>query len=145
MLPDALELRKKAAGDGLGAEGERAIRALAALAEDKPAEAVTLIEPVSFDASHTDVVSVWTIAKTQARDWPAAVKGLSFLVSREARGGLSATTAYVYATLARVHVEMGQKDEARKHYQKFLDLFKDADPDLPLLLQVKDEITKLGG
>ena len=63
----------------------------------------------------------------------AAVKGLTFMNSREARAGLSATTAYVYATLARVQVKMGQKDEARKSYQKFLELFKDADPDLPLL------------
>ncbi len=55
-------------------------------------------------------------------------KGLTFINSREARGGLSATTAYVYATLARVQVRMGQVDEARKSYQKFLELFKDADP-----------------
>ena len=80
----------------------------------------------------------------QAGDWPAAAKGLTFMNSREARGGLSATTAYVYATLARVQVKMGQKDEARKSYQKFLELFKDADPDLPLLVEVKDEIAKLG-
>jgi eukaryotic-like serine/threonine-protein kinase len=126
------------------AEGERAVKALAALAEGKPADAATLLEPVSFDASHTDVVNIWTIAKVQAGDWPAAVKGLTFINSRDARTSLSAQTAYVYATLARVHVKMGQREEARKNYQKLLDLFKDADPDLPLLVEVKDEIAKLG-
>ena len=77
-------------------------------------------------------------------DWPAAVKGLTFINSRDARAGLGATTAFVHATLARVQVQMGQEDEARKNYQKFLELFKDADPDLPLLVEVKDEIAKLG-
>jgi tetratricopeptide (TPR) repeat protein len=66
------------------------------------------------------------------------------MVSTEARGGLSATPAYIYATLARAHLRMGQKDEARKSYQKFLEIFKDADPDLPLLVEVKDELAKIG-
>ena len=74
----------------------------------------------------------------------AAAKGLSFMNSTEARSGLSATTAYVHAMLARVQAQMGQKDEAVKNYRKFLDLFKDADADLPLLVQVKDELSKLG-
>jgi hypothetical protein len=69
---------------------------------------------------------------------------LTFINSRDARAGLSATTAYVLATLARVQVKMGQQGEARKNYQKFLELLKDADPDLPLLVEVKDEVAKLG-
>ena len=39
---------------------------------------------------------------------------------------------------------MGQKEEARKNYQKFFELWKDADPDLPLLIQARDEFAKLG-
>jgi len=69
---------------------------------------------------------------------------LTFLNSRDARSGLGVTTAYFHATLARVHARMGQKDEARRNYQQFLNLFKDADPDLPLLIEVKDEMAKLG-
>ena len=34
--------------------------------------------------------------------------------------------------------------EARKSYQKCFDIFKDADPDLPLLLQGREEFAKLG-
>ena len=120
------------------------IKALAALAEGKAAEAAALIGTVPFDTSHTDDVSIWTIAKMRVEDGPAAVKGLTFINSRDARGGLSATTAFVHATLARVYAKMGQKDEARKNYQQFLNLFKDADPDLPLLLQAKEEFGKLG-
>ena len=145
LLPAALEQQGKGAGDQpAGAEGERLLWALTALAEGKPAEAIQSIEPVSFDASRTDVVTVWTIANYQAGDFPAAVKGLTFLSSTEARSGLSPTPAFVYATLARVQVKMGQTDEARRNYQRFLDLFKDADPDLPLLVEVKAELDKLG-
>jgi len=144
LLPLALE-QQKSAGDGRSrAEGERVIKALAALAEDKAAAAVALIEPVIFDAAHTDDVNVWTVARMRVEDWPAAVKGLTFLNSRDARSGLGVTTAYFHATLARVHARMGQKDEARRNYQQFLNLFKDADPDLPLLIEVKDEMAKLG-
>jgi len=145
LMAAALEQQEKyGEDDPTRAEFERAIKSLAALAEGKPAEAAALVEPVSFVASHTDVVNIWTIAKVQAGDWPAAVKGLAFINSREARASLSAQTAFVYATLARVQVKMGQNDEARKNYQKFLELLKDADPDLPLLVEVKDEIAKLG-
>jgi hypothetical protein len=39
---------------------------------------------------------------------------------------------------------MGQKDEARKNYQKLFEIWKDADPDLPLLVQARQEFDKLG-
>jgi serine/threonine protein kinase/tetratricopeptide (TPR) repeat protein len=145
FLPDALEQQQKDAANGPErAERERAVRALMALAEGKPDEAVALLEPVLFDVSHIDVVNIWSIAKLEARDWAAAAKGLTFLNSREARAGLSALPAYAHAMLGRAQAELGQKDEARKSYQQCLDLFKDADPDLPLLVQVKDEMAKLG-
>jgi eukaryotic-like serine/threonine-protein kinase len=145
LLPGSLEEQAKSAPDGPGrVERERAVRALAALAERKAAEAVAIIEPVSFDTAHIDVVNIWSIAKLQTGDWPAAAKGLTFLNSGEAQRGLSAFPAFIHAMLARAQSEMGQKDEARKNYQKCLDLFKDADPDLPLLVQVKDELAKLG-
>ena len=49
------------------------------------------------------------------------------------------------ATLARVQAELGQKEEARKSYQNFFDLWKDADPDVPLLVQAREEFAKLTG
>ena len=145
LLPIALENLKKGPGDEAGkAEGERVMRALAALAGGKPAEAAALVEPVTFDAAHSDVVSLWSIARMQAGDWASAAKGLAFMNSREARGGLSSAVAFSYAALARAQVKLGQIDEARKNYQKFFDLFKDADPDLPLLIEARDEVAKLG-
>lgn len=119
------------------------MQALALLADSKPAAAIKLIEPVSFDTSHTDNVNIWTIAKMLDGDLPAAVKGLTFLTSNQARSGLGATLPYAHAMLARVQVQLGQKDEARKHYQRLFEIFKDADPDLPLLVQAREEFVRL--
>jgi serine/threonine protein kinase/tetratricopeptide (TPR) repeat protein len=146
LLPLTLAENTKAAGTGpRGAEGERAIRALAALAEKRPREAVDLLEPVTFDASHAEQVNVWSIAKLQVGDLPAAAKGLSFMNSRESRSNLSTTAPFAYATLARVQMQLGQKDEARKNYERFFAIWKDADPEIPLLKQAREEFAKLTG
>jgi predicted RNA polymerase sigma factor len=80
----------------------------------------------------------------QAGDPAAAAKGLTFMTSREARNALTATTPFAYAMLARVQLQLGRKDDARKSYEKFFELWKDADPDLPLLVQAREEYGKLG-
>jgi len=45
--------------------------------------------------------------------------------------------------LARASVLSGDTAKARKEYQDFLALWKDADADLPVLQQAKDEYAKL--
>jgi len=45
--------------------------------------------------------------------------------------------------LARASVLSGDTARARKEYQDFLALWKDADPELPILQQAKDEYAKL--
>jgi predicted RNA polymerase sigma factor len=122
---------------------ERAMRALAAMAEKKPAEAIALLEPVTFDPGHSEIVNIWSIAKILTGDLPAAARGLAFMNSRDARTGLTAVPAYAYAMLARVRAQIGQTAEARATYQKFFDLWKDADPDLPLLVQAREDFAKL--
>ena len=144
LLPKALEEhRQSAPSSPVRSEAERALEALARLAEGKPAEATALLEPVSFRASLQDAVNIWTVAKLEGGDLASAEKGLTWMISKDARSGLSATTAWVYATLARVQAQTGNTAEARRNYEKFFDLFKDADPDLPLLIQARDEFSKL--
>jgi tetratricopeptide (TPR) repeat protein len=146
LLPLTLAENKKATGTGpRAAEAERAIRALAALAENRPKEAIELLEPVTFDASHVEQVNVWSIAKMQAGDLAAAAKGLAFMNSSESRSTLSTTAPFAYATLARVQMQLGQKGEARKNYERFFEVWKDADPEIPLLKQAREEYLKLTG
>ena len=45
--------------------------------------------------------------------------------------------------LARAYTQQGDAAKARTAYQDFLALWKDADPDLPMLAQAKAEYAKL--
>ncbi|MDP2054864.1 MAG: hypothetical protein Q8L75_14595, partial [Acidobacteriota bacterium] len=57
--------------------------------------------------------------------------------------GLGTAKAFALVELARAHVALGNRDEARKQYQAFFEFWKDADPDVPMLLQAREEFTKL--
>jgi tetratricopeptide (TPR) repeat protein len=144
LLPAALAEHHKAGDAAEGtSEEERAIKALAALADGKPADALKLLDPVTFDSGHLDVVNIWSIAKMLANQLPDAARGLTYLISPQAGGGLNSTRPYALAMLARVQAQLGQKDEARKNYQKLFEIWKDADPDLPILVKAKAEFSKL--
>jgi tetratricopeptide (TPR) repeat protein len=145
LSPAALAEHRRSGEKAEGtSDEERAIKALESLAEGKAAEAATLLEPVAFDSGHVDVVSIWSIAKMLTNDLPAAAKGLTFINSDQAGGGLGSFRPFALAMLARVQAQMGQKDDARKNYQKLFEIWKDADPDLPILVKAKDEFSKLG-
>jgi len=45
--------------------------------------------------------------------------------------------------MGRATASMGDKESARKHYQDFLALWKDADPDIPILKEARTEYEKL--
>ena len=51
--------------------------------------------------------------------------------------------ALAHLQLGRAYVVSGDKIEAQKAYQDFLALWKDADPDTPVLKQAKAEYAKL--
>ena len=145
LLPLTLEENKKATAKAARDENERAIRAVAALAEKRPKDAVELLEPVTFDTAHSETVNLWSIAKFRVGDLPAAAKGLTFMTSPNARNTLTVAVPFAHATLARVQMQLGQNDLARKSYERFFELWKDADPDVPLLRQAREEFAKLTG
>ena len=45
--------------------------------------------------------------------------------------------------LARAYALQGQRDKSRAAYQEFFNLWKDADPDIPIYQQAKAEYAKL--
>ena len=53
------------------------------------------------------------------------------------------TGALAHLQLGRAHAMMGDKEAARKSYQDFFALWKDADPDIPILHSAKAEYAKL--
>ncbi|HWI16608.1 MAG TPA: serine/threonine-protein kinase [Vicinamibacterales bacterium] len=145
VLPRAVAEQKASgpASDG-GVDGAKLVNAIALLAERRPAEAAAMMEPISFRIGLHDLISIWSIAKMRAGDAASALKGFTFLVSPEAHNGLNTSYAYSHAMLGRLYAQLGQPGEARKHYQRLFELFKDADPDLPMLMQAREEFAKLG-
>jgi hypothetical protein len=54
-----------------------------------------------------------------------------------------AAGAMAHVGLARAYAMTGDIVKARAAYQQFLEVWKDADPDAPALLQAKAELAKL--
>lgn len=145
VLPSAIA-EQKAAGpvSPNGLDGVKLVNGIALLAERKYAEAAATMEPISFRSGLQDIISIWSIAKMRAGDTASAIKGFTFLVSPEAHNGMNTSYAFSQAMLGRLYTQLGQPGEARKHYQRLFELYKDADADLPLLVAAREEYAKLG-
>jgi len=90
--------------------------------------------------------------------WPTYVRAEAYLAAKDAskavveyqrilshRGVDPASPMYVLSYLGqgRAYALQGDKAKARVSYQNFLAAWKDADPDVPVLIQAKAEYAKL--
>jgi eukaryotic-like serine/threonine-protein kinase len=126
------------------------VRAAVKLQLHEPLAAVDLLRgTVAYD-----------LADTQSFDflYPAYIRGLAYLESGDGRSAAGEfqklidnpglCLGYITGPLARLQLGRAQKmmgDEAaaRKSYETFLDLWKDADPDIPIYQEAKTEYAKL--
>lgn len=115
------------------------------LNRNNPAEAVQLLEA----AKRYEVA---------AEFWPQYVRGLAYLrlksgneaaaefqkiLDNRGQAPLSALYQLAHLGLARAAALAGDLSKSRKAYQDFLALWKDADSDLPILKEAKQEYEKL--
>ena len=90
--------------------------------------------------------------------YPVYVRGQAFLQAGEGQQAAAefqkildhpgivlnfVTGALAHLQLGRAQAMSGDKEGARKSYQEFLVLWKDADPDIPILVQAKAEYARL--
>jgi tetratricopeptide (TPR) repeat protein len=125
------------------------VRAQLALTRKKPLRAVEVLKPASpYELGHTETGALY----------PVFVRGEAYLAAKQ---GTAATIefqkildhpgvvvndpigALARLGLARAHVLNADTEKARVAYQDFLSLWKDADPDIPILKQAKAEYAKL--
>jgi serine/threonine protein kinase/tetratricopeptide (TPR) repeat protein len=128
------------------------IRARIALAK-KPQEAIQALEAA-------ELVELGAPLSTQGPPclYPVYVRGEAFLSARHGteaaiefqklidHPGITwgcATRSLSHVGLARAHALNGDRAKARAAYQDFLILWKDADPDIPILQQAKAEYANL--
>ena len=127
-----------------------ALRGAALLAEEKPAEAVKALDPsLPLFRGGTDALDGLTlaymrgIALLELKRAPEAVVEFKKIIDHPGLARYSVIGPLAHLQLARAQVMMGDKDGARKSYQDFLTLWKDADPDIPIYRQAKAEYAKL--
>ena len=82
-------------------------------------------------------------AYLQARQADAAAQEFQKILDHKGIAGISPVPTLARLGLARARAMAGNKDAARTAYQDLFAIWKDADPDLPLLKQAKAEYAKL--
>jgi tetratricopeptide (TPR) repeat protein len=141
LLPLTIAEQRK--NDSRPDVAEKIMHAVMRIAEGKPAEAVPLIEPLSFESRNFEPILIWSMAHLLSAQWEPAIKGLTFLSAERSQRGFSAMKPWAMAMLGRAYAGAGRTDEARKAYQAFFDFWKDADPDVPLLVNARAEFSRL--
>jgi DNA-binding winged helix-turn-helix (wHTH) protein/Flp pilus assembly protein TadD len=125
-----------------------AARAEIAIQSHNPAKAIQLLQVSAPYELGGDGVAFWTLY-TRGHAYLAARDGANaegqFQEILDHRGVHLTSPLYPLArlALARAFVLQGRKDKARKAYQDFLALWKDADPGIPVLKQARAEYARL--
>jgi tetratricopeptide (TPR) repeat protein len=127
-----------------GDKGERGMKALAALAAGRNQEAYDLATSVGDDVRDKETMFVACLAASRLQRWDDAARILAKLASFKTRLGLSPLPATVHIMLGRAHAAAGRPAEAKKAYEEAFRIWKDADPDLPILVAAKKEHASLG-
>jgi tetratricopeptide (TPR) repeat protein len=126
------------------------VRAAMKLNEKNPSAALTILQPVEpYDLAFNDVFQY---------AYPAYLRGLAYVQLKQGRlaadqfrkvldhsgiGNAFVTGSLSVLQLARAQVLMHDPGAARKSYENFLTLWKDADPDIPVYRQAKAEYAEL--
>jgi eukaryotic-like serine/threonine-protein kinase len=126
------------------------IRAAIALHQHNPAAAIELLRGTTqYDLAFTG---------TYDYVYPPYLRGLAYLQLGDGRSAAAEFQKQIdnpgfsvrhvigplaWLQLARAQKVMGEEAAARKSYETFLDLWKDADPDIPIYQQAKAEYGKL--
>jgi len=118
-------------------EISRLLESAAAVAEGRLDDADRLLGPPVLDDKRTNELMLWTIVRVCAGQDARALEGIDVLLTRRTRLGIGAATPWLMAQQARVLASLGREAEARAARQRFLEFWKDADADLPLIAQIK--------
>jgi tetratricopeptide (TPR) repeat protein/predicted Ser/Thr protein kinase len=139
------KLAKQFASDPImQATGVARARATIELYRGNAAKAVELLQgAVPYEFSRTGIIYFRGQAYLQLKKGAEATAEFQKILDR--RGAAATDDIYPLSHLgmARAAVLTGDTSKARKFYQDFFALWKDADPDIPLLIAAKAEYAKL--
>jgi tetratricopeptide (TPR) repeat protein len=120
------------------------VRAAIALQKQNPAEAVEVLRAaLPYDLADMTIPYLRGQAYLAAHQGPEAVAEFQKIVNNKGTVGVDVIGALALLGLGRAHALAWQTDQARTSYQDFFAVWKDADPDVPILKQAKSEYAKL--
>jgi hypothetical protein len=140
------ELSKRFPTDTLVNEQRIAlIQATLAVNNGNPAQALQLLEGTRTHAGYLLFPIAYLRGQAYLHDKKGAEAAAEFQTILDHRGWSPLSYFYPFAQLglARAASLQGDNATARKFYQDFIAAWKDADPDLPLLIDAKKEYEKL--
>jgi eukaryotic-like serine/threonine-protein kinase len=122
-------------------------RAALELDRGQPAKALELLEPVTRYEAAADFEPQYLRGLCYLRLGKGAEAAAEFqkIVNSRGQTDFLVSTLYPMARLglARAAAAKGDSAEARKLYEQFFALWKDADPDLPILIEAKNQYAKI--
>ena len=125
------------------------IHALVALmpanpAKADPAKALDLLNSaILYARGDMGVLFLRGVAYRELGRYPEALQDFQKIIDLKPMSGPDTGIAVAQLELGRVYQKQGDAAKARIAYQNFLAMWKDADPDLPLLKAAKTEYAKL--
>jgi len=126
------------------------IRALILIQDQRPQEAIKILQTAKAyeRAGAGDGVGLYAVyvrGQAYLRSGNATQAAVEFqrVLDERGRVGFFIIGALAHLQLGRAQVMMGDKVAARKSYNDFLILWKDADPDIPIYKQATTEYAKL--
>jgi DNA-binding winged helix-turn-helix (wHTH) protein/Flp pilus assembly protein TadD len=126
------------------------IRAAMKLNSNDPVGAIAALQPslkyeLSFNFSFNGLYPAYIrgVAYLQLGNGRLAEAEFQKLADHKGLVGIDVIGALAYLQIARAQKMMGDEASARKSYEEFLTIWKDADPDLPIYQQAKTEYARL--
>ena len=142
-LDRALAHLKKVNPPELLVQAERAMRALAALADGRNQEAYDLAAPAGTDLRQRSTIFVAGLAASRLQRWDDAIRHFETLRGFGHKLGLSPMTTLVRIMLGRAYAATGRTADARRAYEEAFQIWRNADPDVPLLIAAQLEYARL--
>jgi tetratricopeptide (TPR) repeat protein len=122
------------------------IRAAVALDRNKAPEAIELLHAIGpNEIGNLQVFSIYERGQAylMLKNGGAAAVEFQKILDHPGIVGLRVIGVLAHLGIARAYVLTGDTAKARAAYQDFFTLWKDADPDIPVLIQAKAEYAKL--
>jgi eukaryotic-like serine/threonine-protein kinase len=118
------------------------VRAAAVLSSD-PAHAIDLLKPANaYDKANTSVLYIRGLAYLKAGRGTDAAQEFQKILALRNWAPADPLMSLTHLGLGRAYALQGDSQKSRTAYQDFFALWKDADPDLPVLNEAKAEYAK---